>query len=161
MDSEAMARVAAMAAAGSGVAARMLAAMAAEAPPGVADAAAGAAVAAAGAEAVAAGAAGPADGAAVAVGGPDAGAADAAAPGVGGPESAAGAYGVPDFQQLLEQIDAGLGGPGPQVSPEAAAAQAALDQEQALVEITNREQARLRRKQEAEDAAAAASTVSF
>ena len=152
-----MARMAAMAATGSGVVARMLAAMAAEAPPGAADAAAGAAVAAAGAEAVAAGAAGPADIAAVAVGGPDAGAADAAAPEVGGPESAADAHGVPDLQQLLEKIDAGLGGPGPQVSPDAAAAQAALDQEQALIEITKREQARLRRKHEAEDAAAAAS----
>ena len=152
-----MARVAAMAAAGSVVAARMLAAMAADAPPEAADAAADAAVAAAGAEAIAAGAAAPADGAAVAVGGPDAGAADAGAPEVGGPESAADAYGVLGLQQLLEQIDVGLGGPGPQVSPEAAAAQAALDEEQALIEITNREQARLRRKQEAADAAAAAS----
>ena len=149
-----MARLAAAAAAGSGIAARMLAGM--EASPPEADAAAAdAAVAASGAEAGAAGAAAPADGAAGTVGGPDAVAADAASPEVGGPESAADACAVPDLQQLLEQIDADQGGPGLQMSPEAAAAQAALDEE-ILNEITSRERARLRRKEQAEDAAAAA-----
>ena len=157
MDSEtAMARLVAAAAAGSGVAARRLVA-AGLLQPEAADAA-GAAIAAVGAGAGAAGAAAPANKAAVAVGGPDASAADAASPGVGGPESAADAYGVPGLQQVLEQIDAGQGGPGPQVSQEAAAAQAALDEE-ILNEITNREQARLRRKQETADNATAANAA--